>query len=165
MPRPKRSFSPEFRREAVKLVIDESRPIVDVARELGIGEGTLGSWVARYRRDHAGEEPALSVNERERLRQLERETRELRMLVDLLQPIADDKKATPAQIALAWVLAQKPWVVPIPGTTKLHRLKENLGVLDIELTTGDLHRIEEAAANIRIQGARVPEELQSRFDR
>ena len=56
MPRPKRSFSPEFWREAAKLVIDESRPIVDVARELGIGEGTLGSWVARYRRDHAGGE-------------------------------------------------------------------------------------------------------------
>jgi transposase len=88
MARPKRSFSPEFRREAVKLVIDESRPIVDVARELGIGEGTLGSWVARHRRDHAGEEPALSVNERERLRQLERETRELRMENEFLKKAA-----------------------------------------------------------------------------
>jgi transposase-like protein len=68
-----------------ELVIDESRPIVDVARELGIGEGTLGNWVARYRRDHAGEEPVLSVNERERLRQLERETRELRMENEFLK--------------------------------------------------------------------------------
>ncbi|WP_232375101.1 aldo/keto reductase [Mycolicibacterium mengxianglii] len=74
------------------------------------------------------------------------------VLVDLLQQIADDKGATPAQIALAWVLAQKPWFVPIPGTTKLHRLEENLGALDVELTTGDLQRIEEAAAQIDIQG-------------
>jgi aryl-alcohol dehydrogenase-like predicted oxidoreductase len=87
------------------------------------------------------------------------------VLVDLLQRIADDKGATPAQIALAWVLAQKPWFVPIPGTTKLHRLEENLGALNVELTTGDLQRIEEAAAQIDIQGGRVPEELQSRFDR
>jgi len=85
------------------------------------------------------------------------------VLVDLLQQIADDKGATPAQIALAWVLAQKPWFVPIPGTTKLHRLDENLGALDVELTAGDLQRIEEAAADIQIQGGRVPEELQSRF--
>ncbi|MEF3114746.1 aldo/keto reductase [Streptomyces chrestomyceticus] len=87
------------------------------------------------------------------------------VLVDLLRQIADDKGATPAQIALAWVLAQKPSFVPIPGTTKLHRLEENLGALDVELTTGDLHRIEEAAAGIRIQGERLPERLQSRFGR
>jgi aryl-alcohol dehydrogenase-like predicted oxidoreductase len=87
------------------------------------------------------------------------------VLVDLLQRIADDKGATPAQIALAWVLAQKPWFVPIPGTTKLHRLEENLGALNVELTTGDLQRIEEAAAQIDIQGGRVPEDLQSRFGR
>lgn len=86
--RPKRSFSPEFRLEAVKLVIDNSRPIVEVARELGIGEGTLGSWVARYRREHAGEEPALSGSERERLRQLEREARELRMENEFLKKAA-----------------------------------------------------------------------------
>ncbi|MER5557591.1 aldo/keto reductase [Streptomyces sp. NPDC002506] len=87
------------------------------------------------------------------------------VLVDLLQRIADDKGATPAQIALAWVLAQKPWFVPIPGTTKPHRLEENLGALDVELTAGDLLRIEEAAADIRIQGERVPEQLRSRFGR
>ncbi len=88
MARPKRSFSPEYRQEAVRLVIDGSRPIVEVARELGIGEGTLGSWVARYRRDHAGEEPTLTVNERERLRQLEREARELRMENEFLKKAA-----------------------------------------------------------------------------
>lgn len=87
------------------------------------------------------------------------------VLVDLLQRIADDKGATPAQIALAWVLAQKPWFVPIPGTTKPHRLEENLGALDVELTAGDLRRIEEAAADIRIQGERVPAQLRSRFGR
>ncbi len=88
MPRPKRRFSPEFRQEAVKLVIDRSRPIAAVARELGIGEGTLGNWVAAYRRDHAGEEPPLTVNERERLRQLEREARELRMENEFLKKAA-----------------------------------------------------------------------------
>lgn len=84
-------------------------------------------------------------------------------LVELLQQIAGDKGATPAQIALAWVLAQKPWIVPIPGTTKLHRLEENLGTLEVELTPGDLQRIEETAAHIHIEGGRVPEELKSRF--
>ncbi|RKH62012.1 aldo/keto reductase [Corallococcus aberystwythensis] len=74
-------------------------------------------------------------------------------------------KVKPAQIALAWVLAQKPWFVPIPGTTKLHRLEENLGALDVELTQGDLQRIEEASAKIHIQGARVPERLQAQFGR
>ena len=88
MPRPKRSFSPEFREEAVKLVIDGSRPIAAVARELNIGEGTLGNWVAAYRREHAGEEPPLNIGERERLRQLEREARELRMENEFLKKAA-----------------------------------------------------------------------------
>ncbi|MBB4784154.1 aldo/keto reductase [Streptomyces rapamycinicus] len=86
-------------------------------------------------------------------------------LVELLQQIADDKKATPAQVALAWVLAQKPWFVPIPGTTKLHRLEENLGALDVELTPDDLQHIEEAAAQIPIHGERVPEQLKPLFGR
>ncbi|MFI0797294.1 IS3 family transposase [Micromonospora rubida] len=85
MPRPKKSYSPEFREEAVKLVIETSRPIVQVAAELGIQEGTLGSWVARYRREHAGDEPDLTTTERARLRQLERETRELRMENEFLK--------------------------------------------------------------------------------
>ena len=81
-------------------------------------------------------------------------------LVDLLQKIAQRKKATPAQIALAWLLAQKPWIVPIPGTTKLHRLEENLGAVDIALTTDDLREIESSAAKITVQGARYPEQLE-----
>jgi aryl-alcohol dehydrogenase-like predicted oxidoreductase len=78
-------------------------------------------------------------------------------LVDLLTRIAERKHATPAQIALAWLLAQKPWIVPIPGTTKLHRLEENLGAAAIELTSDDLREIEDAASKIPIQGARLPE--------
>jgi len=81
-------------------------------------------------------------------------------LVDLLGKIAKRKKATPAQIALAWLLAQKPWIVPIPGTTKLHRLEENIGAAAIELTSEDLREIESAASKITVQGARYPEKLQ-----
>lgn len=80
-------------------------------------------------------------------------------LVELLQRIAESKHATPAQIALAWLLYQKPWIVPIPGTTKPARLEENLGAADVELTTGDLREIEDAASKIAIQGARLPEEV------
>ena len=81
-------------------------------------------------------------------------------LVDLLGTIAADKEATPAQIALAWLLAQKPWIVPIPGTTKLARLDENLGAVGIELTSDDLSKIEIAAAQIAVQGERYPEKLE-----
>jgi aryl-alcohol dehydrogenase-like predicted oxidoreductase len=79
------------------------------------------------------------------------------VLVDLLSSFAAEKKATPAQIALAWLLAQRPWIVPIPGTTKLHRLEENIGAIDIELTADELRKIEETASQITIQGARYPE--------
>jgi aryl-alcohol dehydrogenase-like predicted oxidoreductase len=81
-------------------------------------------------------------------------------LVDLLSEIAGQKKATPAQIALAWLLAQKPWIVPIPGTRKLERLDENLGAVAIELTPDDLRAIDSAASKIQVQGARYPEELE-----
>jgi aryl-alcohol dehydrogenase-like predicted oxidoreductase len=83
-------------------------------------------------------------------------------LVDLLGKIAEQKKATPAQIALAWLLAQKPWIVPIPGTTKLERLEENIGAVAVELTSDDLREIESAASQITVQGARYPEELERR---
>jgi aryl-alcohol dehydrogenase-like predicted oxidoreductase len=81
-------------------------------------------------------------------------------LIDLLSGIGERKKATPAQIALAWLLARKPWIVPIPGTTKLHRLDENIGAVSVELTPGDLRDIENAAAKITVQGARYPEKLE-----
>jgi aryl-alcohol dehydrogenase-like predicted oxidoreductase len=82
------------------------------------------------------------------------------VLVDLLGSIGRRKKATPAQIALAWLLAQKPWIVPIPGTTKLARLQENIGAADVELTPDDLREIESAASKITVQGARYPEALE-----
>jgi aryl-alcohol dehydrogenase-like predicted oxidoreductase len=81
-------------------------------------------------------------------------------VIELLQMIAVRKKATPAQIALAWLLAQKPWLVPIPGTTKLHRLEENIGASSVELTANDLSDIEEAASKITVQGARYTEEIE-----
>lgn len=81
-------------------------------------------------------------------------------LVALIGKIAEEKKATPAQIALAWLLAKKPWIVPIPGTTKLHRLEENLGAIAIELTTDDIRHIESAASRVAVQGDRYPEEME-----
>ncbi len=86
-------------------------------------------------------------------------------LVDLLARFAQQKKATPAQIALAWLLAQKPWIVPIPGTTKLHRLEENLGAVNIQLSPEDLRELETATSKIAVQGARYPEELQKMVGR
>ena len=81
-------------------------------------------------------------------------------LVDLIGRFAQQKKSTPAQVALAWLLAQKPWIVPIPGTTKLDRLEENLGAVNVDLSSDDLRQLETAAAKIPLQGARYPEELQ-----
>jgi transposase-like protein len=88
MARSKRTFSPEFRAEAVKLVIDSSRPTAQVARELGIGEATLGNWVNKYRREHAGEEPPLDVSDRGRLREVERQLRDVRMENEFLKKAA-----------------------------------------------------------------------------
>jgi aryl-alcohol dehydrogenase-like predicted oxidoreductase len=86
-------------------------------------------------------------------------------LVDLLGRIAGERQATPAQIALAWLLAQKPWIVPIPGTTRLHRLEENIGAGNVELAPQDLERIDTALARIVIEGDRYPAHLQQRIDR
>ena len=78
-------------------------------------------------------------------------------LVALIRQVADEKNATPAQVALAWLLAQKPWIVPIPGTTKLHRLDENLGAANVELSDSDLKKIDEVASKLSLEGARLPE--------
>ncbi|MFA4951964.1 aldo/keto reductase [Brevundimonas sp.] len=86
-------------------------------------------------------------------------------LVEALQTVAAAKGVTPAQIALAWLLAQKPWIAPIPGTTKLHRLEENLGAADVELTSGDLEQIETAVSQVKVQGDRYPAHLQARVGR
>ena len=81
-------------------------------------------------------------------------------LVDVIGKFAEQKKVTPAQVALAWLLAQKPWIVPIPGTTKPHRLRENIGAASVQLTPEDLHELESAASKIAVQGARYPDHLQ-----
>jgi aryl-alcohol dehydrogenase-like predicted oxidoreductase len=86
--------------------------------------------------------------------------KENQILIDLLGAIADQKKSTPAQIALAWLLAQKAWIVPIPGTTKLNRLEENMGAVSLELTPEDLQNIDAAASKIAVDGARYPERLE-----
>jgi aryl-alcohol dehydrogenase-like predicted oxidoreductase len=88
-----------------------------------------------------------------------------RPVVDLLEEIGREKGATPAQIALAWLLAQKPWIVPIPGTTKLHRLEENIGATDIELTAGDLLHVEDAVSKITVQGDRYPKAVSELTER
>ncbi|MFD5391527.1 aldo/keto reductase [Streptomyces sp. NPDC127074] len=146
---------------------DHEAEIIPTLEKLGIGLVPYSPLGKGYLTGTIDSRTSLADNDLRRM--LPRFTPEARQanqtLVDLLQQIADDKGATPAQIALAWVLAQKPWFVPIPGTTKLHRLEENLGALDVELTFGDLQRIEAAAAQIRIQGERVPERLNSLFGR
>jgi aryl-alcohol dehydrogenase-like predicted oxidoreductase len=86
-------------------------------------------------------------------------------VVELLDQIAAQKKVTPAQIALAWLLAQKPWIVPIPGTTKLHRLEENIGAVAVELTPDDLRSIDGALSEVTVQGERYPAQLQQRVGR
>jgi aryl-alcohol dehydrogenase-like predicted oxidoreductase len=86
-------------------------------------------------------------------------------VVDLIGRFAEQKKATPAQIALAWLLAQKPWIVPIPGTTKLHRLEENIGAVKVELTKDDLRQIDAATSKIPVQGARYNEDMQKLVNR
>jgi aryl-alcohol dehydrogenase-like predicted oxidoreductase len=86
-------------------------------------------------------------------------------LVDVLTGFAQQKKATPAQVALAWILAQKPWMVPIPGTTKLHRLEENVGAANVQLTPDDLRKIDNAASSVPVQGARYPEQAQRMINR
>ena len=88
-----------------------------------------------------------------------------RVLVDLLGEVARRRGATPAQLALAWLLARKPWIVPIPGTTKLHRLEENVGAVDLELTPDDLAAVDAASSQVQVQGARYPEQLEKLIDR
>jgi aryl-alcohol dehydrogenase-like predicted oxidoreductase len=87
------------------------------------------------------------------------------VLVDLLGQIATKKQATPAQVALGWLLAQKPWIVPIPGTTKLHRLEENIAGASVDLSADDLREIDDAASKITVQGARYPEKVEQMIDR
>jgi aryl-alcohol dehydrogenase-like predicted oxidoreductase len=137
----------------------EQNGVLAACEELGIGFVPFSPLGAGFLTGKIGTTTEFdSTDFRNRSPRFAPEARAANMtLVDLLKRIAETKHATPAQIALAWLLAQKPWIVPIPGTTKLHRLEENLGAAAIELTPNDLREIEDAASRITIQGARLPE--------
>ncbi|HEX2908630.1 MAG TPA: aldo/keto reductase [Phototrophicaceae bacterium] len=138
---------------------DPEADVVPTCEELGIGfvpfsplgagflTGKIDSTTTFHRTDFRNISPRFTPEARQANQ----------VLVDLLGRVAAEKQATPAQTALAWLLAQKPWIVPIPGTTKLARLEENIGAADTELTTEDLREIETAASKITVQGARLPE--------
>jgi len=146
---------------------DREKDVLPTLEELGIGfvpYSPLGKGFLTGKMDEST--PIESTDFRSTLPRFTPENRKANQaLVDLLGNIAQKKKATPAQIALAWLLAQKPWIVPIPGTTKLHRLEENIGAAAVELTADDLREIESAAAKITVQGARYPEHIEAMSNR
>jgi len=146
---------------------DREKDLLPTLEELGIGfvpYSPLGKGFLTGKMDE--NTPLESTDFRSTLPRFTPENRKAnQVLVDLLQKIAQQKKATPAQIALAWLLAQKPWIVPIPGTTKLNRLEENIGAAAIELTANDLREIESAASKITVQGARYPEHIEAMSNR
>jgi len=146
---------------------DREKDLLPTLEELGIGfvpYSPLGKGFLTGKMDE--NTPLESTDFRSTLPRFTPENRKAnQVLVDLLQKIAQQKKATPAQIALAWLLAQKPWIVPIPGTTKLNRLEENIGAAAVELTAGDLREIENAASKITVQGARYPEHIEAMRNR
>jgi aryl-alcohol dehydrogenase-like predicted oxidoreductase len=139
----------------------ETNGILEVCEELGIGLVPYSPLGKGFLTGAMGKDTTLAENDFRR--SLPRFTPEAleknQALVDLLRRIAADKGATPAQVALAWLLAKRPWIVPIPGTTKPHRLEENLGAADLVLTAGDLAGIEQAAAAIPVEGERYPAHL------
>jgi aryl-alcohol dehydrogenase-like predicted oxidoreductase len=146
---------------------DREKDLLPTLEELGIGfvpYSPLGKGFLTGKMDE--NTPLDSTDFRSTLPRFTPENRKANQaLVDLLGKIAQGKKATPAQIALAWLLAQKPWIVPIPGTTKLHRLEENIGAAAVELTTDDVREIESAASKITVQGARYPDHIEAMSNR
>jgi len=140
---------------------DHEKEILPTIEELGIGLVAYSPLGKGFLTGKIDESTTLdSTDFRSTLPRFTLEARKAnKALVDLIAAIAERKKATPAQIALAWVLAQKPWIVPIPGTTKLHRLEENIGAVAIELTNEDLRDMDAAASQITVQGDRYPEKL------
>ena len=139
----------------------ETNGILEACEELGIGLVAYSPLGKGFLTGAMSKDTKIGDNDfRKNLPRFTPEAMEKNQaLVDLLKRIAGENKATPAQIALAWLLAQKPWIVPIPGTTKLHRLEENLGAANVKLTAGDLAEIKRAAAEIQIEGERYPEHL------
>ncbi len=136
--------------------------IIPLLEELGIGMVPYSPLGKGFLTGKIGQETEFAADDfRSRLPRFQAEARQANQaFVDLLAAMAAKKKATEAQIALAWILAQKPWMAPIPGTTKLHRLEENLGALDVELTAADLKELDEGSAKIPVAGKRYPEELE-----
>jgi aryl-alcohol dehydrogenase-like predicted oxidoreductase len=136
--------------------------VLPTLQELGIGFVPYSPLGKGFLTGKINEETNFPSNDlRSRIPRFTPEARKVNQaLVDLLAAIAQRKKATPAQIALAWLLAQKPWIVPIPGTTKLSRVEENIGAATVELTPDDLRDIDTAASKITVEGARYPEELE-----
>jgi aryl-alcohol dehydrogenase-like predicted oxidoreductase len=141
----------------------ETNGILDTCEELGIGLVPYSPLGKGFLTGALGKDTKIAANDfRAKLPRFTPEAMEKNQaLVDLLAGIGRQKGATPAQIALAWLLAQKPWIVPIPGTTKLHRLEENLGAAEVELTPEDLAAIERAASEIQVEGNRYPAELEA----
>jgi len=139
----------------------ETNGILETCEELGVGLVAYSPLGKGFLTGTMGKDTKLGEGDFRKI--LPRFTPEAmeknQALVDLLKRIAKEKAATPAQIALAWLLAQRPWIVPIPGTTKLHRLEENLGSVHVVLTPGDLAEIQSAAAAIKVEGERYPEQL------
>jgi aryl-alcohol dehydrogenase-like predicted oxidoreductase len=135
--------------------------LLQTLEELGIGFVPYSPLGKGFLTGKIDEDTTFSASDlRSRIPRFAPENRKVNQaLVDLLSKFAKQKKATAAQIALAWLLAQKPWVVPIPGTTNFSRFEENIGAVNVELTSDDLSDIENAAAKIEVQGARYPEEL------
>ncbi|WP_245759909.1 aldo/keto reductase [Thermoflavifilum thermophilum] len=141
--------------------------ILPVLEELGIGFVPFSPLGKGFLTGAIKEDTPLDPNDfRNTIPRFKEENRKANLaLVALLEQIAREKQATPAQIALAWLLAQKPWIVPIPGTTKLHRLRENIGAVNIQLSAEDLRQIREALSKIPIQGERYGEAQQKQIDR
>jgi aryl-alcohol dehydrogenase-like predicted oxidoreductase len=146
---------------------EPEQTVLPVLEELGIGFVPFSPLGRGFLTGAIDNKTQFSTNDfRNNLPRFQAEARRANQaVVDLLKRIASQKQATPAQIALAWLLVQKPWIVPIPGTTKLTRLEENLGAVNIELTVADLREIDQAAAKITVQGARYPEKLQRTVNR
>jgi aryl-alcohol dehydrogenase-like predicted oxidoreductase len=136
--------------------------VLPALEELGIGFVPFSPLGRGFLTGKIDEDTTFSSSDmRNRLPRFTHEARKANQtLIDLLKSTAERKNATPAQIALAWLLAQKPWIVPIPGTTKLSRLEENIGAADVELTPNDLREIDSAAAKINVQGERYPESME-----
>jgi len=146
---------------------EPEQSVLPTLEELGIGFVTFSPLGKGFLTGAISEDTKFEGNDiRNALPRFQTEARQANQaLVKLLGDIADSKHATRAQIALAWLLAQKPWIVPIPGTTKLHRLEENIGAASFELTPEDLQRIEAAVTQVQIQGARYPTQMQKTINR